>query len=29
VIQRMESVLSLRVPLVVEAGEGANWREAH
>ena len=29
VIERMESVLSLRVPLVVEAGEGANWREAH
>jgi DNA polymerase-1 len=29
VIQRMESVLALRVPLEVEAGEGANWREAH
>jgi DNA polymerase-1 len=26
---RMESVLSLRVPLVVETGQGANWREAH
>ena len=25
----MEGVLSLRVPLVVEVGSGANWREAH
>ena len=25
----MEGVLALRVPLVVELGRGANWREAH
>jgi len=25
----MESVASLAVPLVVEAGIGANWDEAH
>jgi DNA polymerase-1 len=29
VAERMESVLSLRVPLEVEVGQGANWREAH
>ncbi len=27
--QRMERVLSLRVPLVVDVGTGRNWREAH
>jgi DNA polymerase-1 len=27
--QEMESVVSLRVPLVVEVGIGANWDEAH
>jgi DNA polymerase-1 len=26
---RMEAVLPLRVPLVVDVGVGANWREAH
>jgi DNA polymerase-1 len=26
---RMESVLPLRVPLVVDVGVGASWREAH
>jgi len=26
---RMESVYALEVPLVVEAGLGSNWREAH
>ena len=25
----MASVLALRVPLEVEVGQGANWREAH
>ena len=29
VAERMESVLSFRVPLEVEVGQGANWREAH
>jgi DNA polymerase-1 len=27
--ERMEGVLSLRVPLVVDIGVGRNWREAH
>jgi DNA polymerase-1 len=27
--QRMESAAELRVPLVVDAGVGANWDEAH
>jgi DNA polymerase-1 len=27
--ERMEGVLSLRVPLRVDVGVGANWREAH
>jgi len=27
--ERMEAVLPLRVPLVVDVGVGANWREAH
>lgn len=27
--EKMEGVLALRVPLVVEVGQGANWREAH
>ncbi len=27
--ERMEGVLPLRVPLVVDIGVGANWREAH
>ncbi|MEE8474353.1 MAG: DNA polymerase I [Myxococcota bacterium] len=27
--ERMEGVLSLRVPLVVDVGTGRNWREAH
>jgi DNA polymerase-1 len=27
--ERMEGVLSLRVPLVVDVGVGRNWREAH
>ncbi len=26
---RMESAYALEVPLVVEVGTGANWREAH
>ena len=26
---RMEGVFSLRVPLLVDVGVGANWREAH
>jgi DNA polymerase-1 len=26
---RMEAVLPLRVPLVVDVGVGGNWREAH
>jgi DNA polymerase-1 len=29
VCERMEGVLPLRVPLVVDAGVGRNWREAH
>jgi DNA polymerase-1 len=29
VCERMESVLPLRVPLVVDVGVGKNWREAH
>jgi len=27
--ERMEAVLPLRVPLVVDIGVGENWREAH
>jgi DNA polymerase-1 len=27
--EKMTGVLALRVPLVVEVGQGANWREAH
>jgi DNA polymerase-1 len=27
--ERMQGVLSLRVPLVVDVGEGRTWREAH
>lgn len=27
--QRMEAVLSLAVPLVVDVGQGVNWQEAH
>jgi DNA polymerase-1 len=27
--ERMQGVLALRVPLLVEVGVGANWREAH
>ena len=27
--QLMEGVMPLRVPLVVDVGSGANWREAH
>jgi DNA polymerase-1 len=27
--ERMQGVLALRVPLVVDAGVGKNWREAH
>ena len=27
--ERMESVFELRVPLVVDIGQGKNWREAH
>ena len=27
--ERMEGVLELRVPLVVDLGMGKNWREAH
>ena len=29
VVERMEGVASLRVPLVVEIGSGLNWRAAH
>ena len=29
VCERMEGVLPLRVPLVVDVGVGKNWREAH
>jgi len=29
IIARMESAADLRVPLVVDAGEGDNWEEAH
>ena len=29
VIEEMESALEFRVPLVVEVGQGSNWREAH
>jgi DNA polymerase-1 len=29
VCERMESVLPLRIPLVVDVGVGENWREAH
>lgn len=29
VIQEMESVYSMRVPLIAECGEGTNWLEAH
>ncbi len=29
VIKEMESALVFRVPLVVDVGQGANWREAH
>jgi DNA polymerase-1 len=27
--ERMQAVLPLRVPLVVDVGVGSNWREAH
>jgi DNA polymerase-1 len=27
--QRMQAAAELRVPLVVDAGVGANWEEAH
>jgi DNA polymerase-1 len=27
--ERMQAVLPLRVPLVVDVGVGRNWREAH
>ena len=27
--EKMEGVMALRVPLVVDVGEGLNWREAH
>jgi DNA polymerase-1 len=27
--ERMEGVLPLRVPLVIDVGVGRNWREAH
>ena len=27
--ERMEGVFELSVPLVVDLGSGANWREAH
>jgi DNA polymerase-1 len=27
--ERMQGVLSLRVPLVVDVGVGRTWREAH
>ena len=29
VVERMEGVWPLRVPLRVDVGVGANWREAH
>ena len=29
VIQRMAAAATLKVPLVVDAGVGANWDEAH
>ena len=29
VAKEMESALTFRVPLVVDLGQGANWREAH
>jgi DNA polymerase-1 len=29
VTQRMESAVNLRVPLIVDAGIGNNWEEAH
>ena len=29
VVNEMENALTFRVPLVVDLGEGANWREAH
>jgi DNA polymerase I-like protein with 3'-5' exonuclease and polymerase domains len=27
--EKMEGVFQLRVPLIVELGQGENWREAH
>jgi DNA polymerase-1 len=27
--ERMEGVMALRVPLVVDLGMGENWRQAH
>jgi DNA polymerase-1 len=29
VVERMEGVASLRVPLVVDIGSGLDWRAAH
>ena len=29
VVREMEAALVFRVPLVVDVGQGANWREAH
>ena len=29
VVKEMEEALTFRVPLVVDLGQGENWREAH